>query len=195
MTDDGLVDHEVAIAVGRLGSSGRVDEILVTGETVDAGEDEGAWALPTIHFRAESEATEPLADAVERLLGRSSPILRATWAWYAAEEDREDAEREAFAAAGPERRYVELEPIETEAPPGLRWAPWRDLGPAALRPVDLREAFEAWTSRQADGPGLLEPPWSRPGWFDRASAWMVERMVERGRPPTAPPRLHYMWAL
>jgi hypothetical protein len=189
---DGLVDHEVSMSVGRRGPTGDVDEILIA----EVSGDDGTWSLPIVRFRAEEEATEPTGEAVERLLGRPVGILRMTWAWYATEEDEEDEQRELLADAGVlERCHIEVEPVDGDAPAGYRWVAWRDLDPASLRPGDLREPFERWAARQAHGPGPLEPPWSRPGWFDRASAWMVERMAAIGRPPTALPRLHYMWAL
>ncbi|HEY8437611.1 MAG TPA: phosphotransferase [Candidatus Limnocylindrales bacterium] len=41
-------------------------------------------------------------------------------------------------------------------------------------------------------PPSLRPRWARPGWFDRASAWMRDAAASAGRPLTGEPRPFYL---
>ena len=58
-----------------------------------------------------------------------------------------------------------------------------------------RAAVASWARERADGWSPLRPAWSRPGWFARASTWMVEQMAAVGRPAVGAPRQHQLWGL
>jgi hypothetical protein len=139
------------------------------------------WALPSTTTVEDPEGEE-LVDAVEALLGQPVVLLRMT-EWGEVDESR------------PTLRIVELEPIDDSPPPGLRWTPWRELDPSAGRPAEAGPVFASWLDRRTRAPDPRDTPWSRPGWFGRASAWMTERLTDLGRPATTPPRLYYLWAL
>ena len=73
------------------------------------------------------------------------------------------------ASPGPTGRVV-LDDASQEASP---------LGPSLAR----------WIDRRTNGPDPLEPPWARPGWFARASAWMTDRLEDAaGSAALEPPR-------
>jgi hypothetical protein len=139
------------------------------------------WTLPTTTTVDDPEGEE-LLDAVEALLGRSVVPLRMT-EWGGMDESR------------PTLRVVELEPIDDPPPPGHRWMPWRDVRPSAVRPVGAGRPLASWIDGRTRPPDPHQTPWSRPGWFGRASEWMTDRLAEQGRPAASPPRLFYLWAL
>jgi hypothetical protein len=75
---------------------------------------------------------------------------------------------------------------------------WVAAGVEALEhivPIEARPSIERWLDRQANGPRPLDPPWTRPGWFERASSWMVERMAALGRSAVEAPTVHYLWEI
>jgi hypothetical protein len=97
---------------------------------------------------------------------------------------------------------VELEPLVGRggAQPRLpKSLTWRALTPglaASLEPALARPYFDRWLSElngAAEGPD--RPPWSRPGWLTRASAWMADRLPEDGGPLVAAPQMHALWGL
>ena len=53
----------------------------------------------------------------------------------------------------------------------------------------------SWARERAEGWSPLRPQWSHPGWFARASTWMVEQMAADGRPVVGAPRHHQLWGL
>jgi Phosphotransferase enzyme family len=90
---------------------------------------------------------------------------------------------------------LEFEAAATEPPTG--WT-WQDLDAdviARLEPSTSRTAVASWARERAEGWSPLRPPWSIPGWFQRASTWMVDRMAEDGRPVVGAPRPHQLWGL
>jgi len=90
---------------------------------------------------------------------------------------------------------VEFDAGATDPPPG--WI-WRDLDAeviARLEPESSRAAVASWARERVEGWSPLRPAWSRPGWFARASAWMVEQMAAVGRPAGGAPRQHWLWGL
>jgi hypothetical protein len=90
-----------------------------------------------------------------------------------------------------------LECDATGAAPAPGWA-WLDLDAqviARLEPETSRAAVTSWVRERADGWSPLRPAWSRPGWFARASTWMVEQMGAVGRPAVGAPRQHHLWGL
>ena len=65
-----------------------------------------------------------------------------------------------------------------------------------LLPADLRATLAWWLDREGDAAGSLPPAaWTRPGWFERASAWMAEHMALANQPPDGPARVVYLWPL
>jgi len=97
---------------------------------------------------------------------------------------------------------VEVEPLGTPpdghapAPAGLTWRPVTQSVVASAEPDLVRPYLGRWLAEldgTATGPG--RPPWSRPGWLDRASAWMADRLAEIGRPLVAAPEMHALWGL
>lgn len=90
---------------------------------------------------------------------------------------------------------LEFDAAAADAPTG--WV-WQDLDAesiARLEPVDARAAVSSWRRERVEGWALLRPAWSRPGWFARASAWMLDQMAAAGYPATAAPRVHYLWGV
>ena len=90
---------------------------------------------------------------------------------------------------------VEFDAAAIEPPAG--WT-WQDLDAeviARLEPETSRAAVASWARERAEGWSPLRPAWSRPGWFARASTWMVEQMAADGRPVVGAPRQHQLWGL
>jgi hypothetical protein len=54
------------------------------------------------------------------------------------------------------------------------------------RDPEVRATLERWALRRAAGPAPHDPPWMLPGWFGRASDWMVAQMVTAANPPSGP---------
>lgn len=90
---------------------------------------------------------------------------------------------------------VEFEPGATEPPAGWAWLDLEGDTVDRLEPETSRAAVAAWVRERAEGWAPLRPAWSRPGWFARASSWMVEQMAADGRPAVAPPRQHQLWGV
>ena len=137
-------------------------------------------AVPTVTSKASS--TTELLDDVAARLGSLPPVLRIVTGPM-------DRGRDSS------HRLVELETIGADAPTGLTWTEIADLDPGTSVPPELRDAVRRAVARHRDGPGPLDPPWSRAGWFARASAWMTDRMADLGCAPTKPPRVVYLWGL
>ncbi len=88
---------------------------------------------------------------------------------------------------------VEFDAVAADPPPG--WS-WRDLDAdviARLEPEASRAAVASWARERVEGWSPLRPAWSRPGWFARASAWMVQQMAAHGHPAVGAPRQHQLW--
>jgi Phosphotransferase enzyme family len=97
---------------------------------------------------------------------------------------------------------VELEPLvgrggpQPRLPERLAWRALTSASAASAEPALARPYLERWLSEldgSAEGPP--RPPWSRPGWQARASAWMTERLADVGSPLVAAPQLHALWGL
>lgn len=136
--------------------------------------------LPTA-TSTRSSTTDLLA-AVEGRLGSLPRVLRIV---VGPLDDQGDAEH----------RLFDLDTIGQDPPTGFRWTDTAALDLSQAAPVGLHEAIGRAIARHRNGPGPLDPPWSRPGWFDRASAWMVDRMAALGSPATAPPSVVYLWGI
>jgi hypothetical protein len=137
-------------------------------------------ALPTVTSRASS--TSGQLDDVASRLGSRPPVLRIV-------VGPSDGSFESHL------QLVILETVGPDAPAGLTWTETAVLDRARAAPMELRDALVRAIERHRDGPDPLDPPWSRPGWFARASAWMTDRMTELGQPPSEPPRIVYLWGI
>jgi hypothetical protein len=141
--------------------------------------------LPTVTWQASStlDQLDPVQlDSVAARLGSLPPVLRSVLGPI---DEAGDADI----------RLVEFETIGPDAPAGLTWTDTAVLDLATAAPIGLHDAVRHAIGRYREGPGPLDPPWSRPGWFGRASAWMLERMAELGSPATAPPRVVHLWGI
>jgi hypothetical protein len=161
-----MVGLDHAVLVGRAGERG----LLIR--------DDGS--LPVVEAPSEAsiaDATAPLID----LLGVRPTLLRIAQCSGTHDE--------------PTLNVVELEDIGIEAPTGHRWLPLGDVEPERFEPEDLRPQVAYWLRARLEGPTARRAPWSRPGWFARASDWMTETMAALGRPATEPPELRYLWTI
>jgi aminoglycoside phosphotransferase (APT) family kinase protein len=85
--------------------------------------------------------------------------------------------------------------VAAQPPSGWTWLDLDEQGSARLEPETSQAAVASWVRERAEGWSPLRPPWSRPGWFARASAWMVERMAAAGLTAVGAPRQHQLWGL
>jgi hypothetical protein len=83
--------------------------------------------------------------------------------------------------------FVEAECIEV-APAGYAWAPAAAVL-AATQPGPVRAALERSLAALADAGSDAFAPWFMPGWRARTTAWMADRLAERGRSMTEEPRV------
>jgi phosphotransferase family enzyme len=97
---------------------------------------------------------------------------------------------------------VELEPPaergDTQVPPpnGLTWRTLKPGLVTSAEPPLARPYLGRWLAELAGTAGGPDrPPWSRPGWLARASAWMADRLADIGSPLVAVPQIHAMWGL
>ncbi len=97
--------------------------------------------------------------------------------------------------AGRGTLLVECDAIGAAPAPGWTWLDLDAQAIARLEPETSRAAVASWVRERADGWSPLRPAWSRPGWFARASTWMVEQMAAVGRPAVGAPRQHQLWGL
>ena len=137
-------------------------------------------ALPAT--TSSGSSTTDLLAAVEARLGSLPPVLRIVVGPL--DDDGQSGSR-----------LVDLDTIGPDAPGGFAWTDTDALDLATAAPTELHEAVRHAIGRHRDGPGPLDPPWSRPGWFDRASAWMTDRMAGLGSMATASPRVVYLWGI
>jgi hypothetical protein len=90
---------------------------------------------------------------------------------------------------------VEFDSGSAEPPAGWRWHDLDEDSIARLEPDDTRAAVASWVRERVEGWSPRRPAWSHPGWFARASTWMVEQMAADGRPAVEAPRQHELWGL
>jgi hypothetical protein len=134
--------------------------------------------LPSLDLPAEENPpTEALLTALGNRLGVRLTSLR-------------------FRPAGNEARdsgtvVFHLEPLT--ATDDLRYADIAEVraGLATLEPAEAREEVRWWLDHLDSQADPREGPWTRAGWFERASAWTISRLTEVGLPPTEPPKIMY----
>ena len=136
--------------------------------------------LPTAGQHVQIEPFAAAAfDVVEELLGE--PIIPRRLTWLPTEDWRSGT------------IVAQVEPLEA-APLGFQWVDATDVV-ETLVPEAARSVVRRSSERPDGGASLLEPPWARPGWFARASAWMEARLLEAGSAIGEPPRLVYQGPL
>jgi hypothetical protein len=149
----------------------------------------GAARLPALRLRSAEPLLSEILAAVEVVDTDTTAVLRQVITSTGDRDDGDDGVRGEISV------MVEFEAGATEPPSG--WA-WQDLDAgviARLEPETSRAAVASWARERAEGWSPLRPAWSRPGWFARASAWMVEQMAADGRPAVGAPRQHQLWGL
>jgi Phosphotransferase enzyme family len=140
--------------------------------------DAGGPRLPSIGLPPRDLDGEGLIEVVEGLIGRSvTPI----WLRYNESDDPSKfsqgllltaADRAVDATDG--REFVQADHVVD-----------------TLEPEIARGPIRAWLDR-LDGRGdPRTPSWMEPGWFDRVSTWIAERLIAAGMPPTEPTRMTY----
>jgi aminoglycoside phosphotransferase (APT) family kinase protein len=132
--------------------------------------------LPTADQAIEIEPFEADGLAIAEAL-TGVPVIPIRFTWLADEGWKSGA------------IVVEIEPLES-APAGTRWVDPRDVI-ESLEPAEARSVVRRRMDRLGRPRPAKEPPYARPGWFARPSAWMEERMTEAGLPVTESPRLAY----
>jgi aminoglycoside phosphotransferase (APT) family kinase protein len=142
---------------------------------------DGIVRLPTATLERDFTSSACLM-AVEALLGVQPRALRI-------DPRRRDIDLD------PTLVVVDLEAFGPDAPSPYVWIDWATLPLDTLEPAELREALPRWIGRRELGPTAADPPWAIPGWFDRASGWMAERMAELRAPAFEAPRIVYLWGI
>ena len=142
---------------------------------------DGGLRLPTVTLEREFKTRDCLT-AIEALLGVAPTPLRI-------DTRRVDGDGNA------EVVVVDLAAFGPDAPGPYTWTDWAEVPLETLDPPELRDALPRWIGRRQLGPTAADPPWSAPGWFERASAWMVDRMAELRAPAFEPPRIVYLWGI
>lgn len=139
----------------------------------------GSLRLPGIELPPQALDGEALVDAVERLLGRS---VRPIWLRYN-ESDDESESGEGMVLTAADRGV-------DGASDGREFVR-ADRVLETLEPELARGVIRSWLDR-LDGRGdARAPSWLAPGWFERAAAWIAERMTAAGLTPTEPTRMTY----
>lgn len=141
--------------------------------------------LPTLRMNSAEPSLPEIVASIDVVDTSTVAALRLVMTSAAEAEDAELGE--SF--------MVEFEAASTDPPPG--WA-WQDLDArviARLEPATSRAAVASWARERADGWSLLRPQWSHPGWFARASSWIVDQMEANRLPVVAAPRQHHLWGI
>ncbi len=174
MADEGKERCRIAVLV----ASPDGQRILVRDDAALGGPTLPTGTVPISDEPAMERTIEVAAEVVGHPIVPLRLVLRAF-----------DAERR------PTLAVVETAPMEVEADAGTRWMS-RERLRGSLQPADLRAMLTWWLDRDRDAStGSPPSPWTRPGWFERASSWMVDRMTRAGHPPDGPTRMVYLWPL
>ena len=163
-----------AIAVIAVDEASR--SVLV--DPTDPGDGSGVAHLPIVEVPSGEPKADQISDAIERLLDR--PI---TPIWMQFEESDETLQNGVGA-------------VLTIADPVRDARAGRSFNSAegileTLEPVMARAQISAWLDRLAGRADPRTPPWMQPGWFERVSSWIAQRMTAAGMPPTGPSRMTY----
>jgi hypothetical protein len=142
------------------------------------GDGTGVARLPIVELPSGEPKADHVSDAIERPLDR--PIT-PVWMQY----DETD-----------ETLLNGVGAMLTIADPGRDARAGRAFVPAegilqTLEPELARAQIKAWLARLAGHADPRTPPWMQPGWLERVSRWIAERMTAAGMPPTGPSRMTY----
>lgn len=154
--------------------------LLVTTRSLPTGRASEPPALPMVSFVAEPSVRD-LIDAIEPV--DPPAVLRISE--LAGDPAGTDEEQLLL--------LVEFDAELADAPEGYTWRGVDTAVAGRLTPSSVRAAVAAWVDERDHGWSPRRPVWSRPGWYARAAAWMVEQMSVAGWQPTSVPRLHYTW--
>ena len=147
--------------------------------------DSDSASLPTLRMNSAEPSLPEMLALVDVVDTSTAAVLRLVMTSAADADDGEDGET----------FLVEFEAASTDPPAG--WA-WQDLDArviARLEPATSRAALASWARERAEGWSSLRPQWSHPGWFARASSWIVDQMAADRLPVVATPRQHQLWGI
>ncbi len=137
------------------------------------------WCLPTATV-ASGAPVRAWVDGLEALLGARPVLLR----------------HETVASVDHDHPTLVVIEIEPMVPPSIEGR-WISTGSPPIDDADpdIRSAVARFLARRADAMGSRVMPWSEPGWFDRAAAWMLDEIRASGRRPLSDPVQHYLWSI
>jgi hypothetical protein len=104
-------------------------------------------------------------------------------------EDGDDGQNREFTL------MVEFDAAAADPPAG--WA-WQNVDLeliTRLEPTTSRAAVASWARERVEGWSPMRPQWSRPGWLESASIWIVDQMAADGRPIVGASQQHQLWDL
>jgi aminoglycoside phosphotransferase (APT) family kinase protein len=161
------------------------DDATLAGPTASA-----RVRMPTLWLDEEQPLVSRILDSTELVDSSTAVVLRQLIISGPAEgDDEEEGQQAGFSL------LVELDARTDEAPAGRSWQDLDEGVIARLEPELVRDTVGAWLQERTGGWSPWRPPWGRPGWFARASAWMVEQMANDGSSAVAAPRQHQLWGL
>lgn len=182
MTDAGA---DESIDVSLLIPHPRRTAVLVAAAGAPSGTASPPPRMPTLRLAGDEPLLSEILDATDVVDADTAVVLRQV---LTSPDGVDDSETDEMSLV------VEFDAVP-EAPSGWAWQDLEDEVIARLEPPTARAAVAAWARERAEGWSPLRPAWSLPGWFARASAWMVEQMAADGRPAVGPPRQHQLWGL
>jgi hypothetical protein len=134
--------------------------------------------LPTVEVSSGEPKADEVSDAIERLLER--PITPVWMQYDESDETLKNGVGAVLMIADPAR----------DARAGRTFVPAEGIV-QTLEPKLARAQNSAWLDRLAGRADSRTPPWMHPGWHERVSRWIAERMTAAGMPPTGPSRMTY----
>ncbi len=171
MPDESLPECRLALVVPHPDR----DAIL----TVAVRDGAPTWGLPSATVPSDAPVRAWVV-ALEALLGGRPVLLR----------------HETIASVDHDHPTLVVIEIEPLVPPSIdgEWIPTGSLSIDDADP-DIRSAVARYLARRADSTGSPVMPWAEHGWFDRASAWMLDEIRASGRRPLSDPVQHYLWSI
>ena len=152
----------------------------------------GGWALPRLSL--DSDRVLEINAAVAERLGLTVTALRYLshgWVGVKWESDEEWAYLFEVQAEGNAQRDGDTPPGD-----GRRWVRRDELGSLGLPRDDRAYLEEAFAGMAGETP--LPPrrnPWTQPGWFGDAVAWIDERLAANGLARTGPVLQRRSWSI
>ncbi|HEY1015459.1 MAG TPA: aminoglycoside phosphotransferase family protein [Herpetosiphonaceae bacterium] len=145
------------------------------------------WALPSF-YAAElrwAPEVEWLGPLWRERFGFPPIVLGCAWA----DLDREQKIVDAILS-------LEAPPADWPLPPGGRWVDRAQLADLTLaRPAHLAALGDHLAEAESGVIPEKRPPWARPGWHDRAAAWIRRELETRGAAPTGPSQQLKTWGI